>query len=61
MRRWSRKTMTAETVSLNRSHGGMQGVYKHGSRETGTSMTFSVYVPPHQGNTKLPVSGIYQA
>jgi S-formylglutathione hydrolase len=47
--------MTVETVSLNRSHGGMQGVYKHGSRETGTSMTFSLYVPPHQGDTKLPV------
>ena len=39
--------MTIETVSLNRSHGGMQGVYKHDSRETGTGMTFSVYVPPH--------------
>src|SRR3981189_169621 len=47
--------MTVDTVSLNRSHGGMQGVYKHGSRETGTSMTFSLYVPPHQGDTKLPV------
>jgi len=47
--------MTVETVSLNRSHGGMQGVYKHDSRETGTSMTFSVYVPPHQGDAKLPV------
>jgi S-formylglutathione hydrolase len=47
--------MTIETVSLNRSHGGMQGIYKHGSRETGTSMTFSVYVPPHQGDAKLPV------
>jgi S-formylglutathione hydrolase len=47
--------MTVETVSLNRSRDGMQGVYKHGSHETGTSMTFSVYVPPHQGNVKLPV------
>lgn len=47
--------MTIETVSLNRSHDGMQGVYKHDSRETGTSMTFSVYVPPHQGDAKLPV------
>src|SRR4030081_3976372 len=47
--------MTVKTVSLKRSHGGMQGVYKHGSRETGTSMTFSLYVPPHQGDTKLPV------
>ena len=47
--------MTVETVSLNRSHGGMQGVYKHASRETGTGMTFSAYVPPHQGDTELPV------
>jgi S-formylglutathione hydrolase len=47
--------MTIETVSLNRSHGGMQGVYRHDSRETGTDMTFSVYVPPHQEGTKLPV------
>ena len=47
--------MTIETVSLNRSHGGVQGVYKHASRETGTGMTFSVYVPPHQDGAKLPV------
>ena len=47
--------MTLETVSLNRSHGGVQGVYKHASRETGTGMTFSVYVPPHRDGAKLPV------
>jgi S-formylglutathione hydrolase len=47
--------MTIETVSLNRSHGGVQGVYRHASRETGTGMTFSVYVPPHQDGAKLPV------
>src|SRR4030088_1588017 len=47
--------MPVEAVSLNRSHGGMRGVDKPGSRETGTSMTFSLYVPPHQGKTKLPV------
>jgi S-formylglutathione hydrolase len=47
--------MTLETISLNRSHGGLQGGYKHASRETGTSMTFSVYVPPHSGRAKLPV------
>src|ERR1700733_10825637 len=47
--------MTLETVSLNRSHEGMQGVYKHASRETKTAMTFSVYVPPHQAGAKLPV------
>jgi S-formylglutathione hydrolase len=47
--------MAVQTVSLNRSHGGMQGVYKHASRETGTDMTFSVYVPPHREGAKLPV------
>jgi S-formylglutathione hydrolase len=47
--------MALETVSLNRSHGGVQGVYKHASRETKTAMTFSVYVPPHQAGTTLPV------
>jgi S-formylglutathione hydrolase len=47
--------MTLETVSLNRSYGGVQGVYKHASRETKTGMTFSVYVPPHQEGAKLPV------
>ena len=47
--------MALETVSLNRSHGGVQGVYKHASRETKTTMTFSVYVPAHQAGAKLPV------
>jgi S-formylglutathione hydrolase len=47
--------MTVETVSLNRSHDGVQGVYRHASRETGTGMTFSVFVPPHQEGAKLPV------
>lgn len=47
--------MTIETVSLNRSYGGVQGVYRHSSRETGTAMTFSVYVPAHQDDAKLPV------
>jgi S-formylglutathione hydrolase len=47
--------MTLETISLNRSHEGAQGVYKHTSRETKTTMTFSVFVPPHQAGAKLPV------
>ena len=47
--------MTLETVSTNRSFDGVQGVYKHASRETGTNMTFSVFVPPHQAGAKLPV------
>jgi S-formylglutathione hydrolase len=34
----------------------MQGVYRHASRETGTPMTFSVFVPPQaEGGAKLPV------
>jgi S-formylglutathione hydrolase len=47
--------MTIQTVSLNKSYDGMQGVYKHASRESGTDMTFSVYVPPHREGTSLPV------
>jgi S-formylglutathione hydrolase len=47
--------MTIQTVSLNRSHGGVQGVYKHASRETRTDMTFSVYVPAHRDGARLPV------
>ena len=46
--------MTIQNVSLNRAYGGTQGVYKHSSRETGTDMTFSVYVPPHPDGAKLP-------
>jgi S-formylglutathione hydrolase len=49
--------MTAlETLSTNRSHGGVQGVYRHRSAETGTEMTFSVYLPPQaEAIGKLPV------
>ncbi|WP_430980904.1 S-formylglutathione hydrolase [Stakelama marina] len=44
-----------ETVSTNRAHGGTQGIYRHGSDATGTNMTFSVYVPPHEEGARLPV------
>ena len=44
-----------EQVSLNRSHGGSQGVYTHASAATGTPMTFSVFVPDHAPGAKLPV------
>jgi S-formylglutathione hydrolase len=45
-----------ETLSQARSFGGAQGVYRHASRETGTDMTFSVFVPPQaEGGAKLPV------
>lgn len=44
-----------ETVSTNRSFDGTQGVYSHASAETGTEMTFAVYVPDHEQGAKLPV------
>ena len=48
--------MNLETLSANRSHGGVQGVYRHESRETGTPMTFSVYLPPQaEAIGRLPV------
>ncbi|QIG79190.1 S-formylglutathione hydrolase [Stakelama tenebrarum] len=47
--------MSLETVSTNKSFGGRQGVYKHASTATGTDMTFSVYVPPHEDGAKLPL------
>ena len=38
-----------ETLSLNKSYGGVQGVYRHESAVTGTPMTFSVFVPEGEG------------
>lgn len=42
-----------ETVSENKSFGGVQGVYRHRSEATGTEMTFGLYLPPRGG--KVPV------
>ncbi|CDO36168.1 S-formylglutathione hydrolase [Novosphingobium sp. KN65.2] len=47
--------MTLETVSTNKSFGGVQGVYRHRSAQTGTEMTFSVFVPGHAPGARLPV------
>ena len=47
--------MALQTISLNRSYGGIEGVYKHASEQTQTDMTFSVYVPAHRKGTKLAV------
>ena len=45
-----------ETLSTTKAHGGTQGVYRHKSRETGTDMTFSVYLPPQAaGGAKCPI------
>jgi S-formylglutathione hydrolase len=47
--------MSLETVSTNRMFGGVQGVYRHQSAETGTPMTFGVYVPPQAEQGPVPV------
>ncbi|MGU3494537.1 S-formylglutathione hydrolase [Xanthobacteraceae bacterium A53D] len=43
------------TVSKAKSHGGIQGVYKHNSQATGTEMTFAVFVPPQAAHGPVPV------
>jgi len=48
--------MTFETLSTLKSHGGVQGVFRHRSAATGTDMTFSVFLPPAaQAGSALPV------
>ena len=44
-----------DALSESKSHGGVQGVYRHFSSETGTDMTFSVFVPPQASERKCPV------
>ncbi|MHA6317799.1 S-formylglutathione hydrolase [Altererythrobacter sp. CAU 1778] len=44
-----------EQLSQNMAHGGQQYVCSHASTQTGTEMTFSVFVPPHEDGTRLPV------
>lgn len=44
-----------EKLSESKVFGGIQGVYRHASAETGTPMTFSVFVPEHAVGERLPV------
>jgi len=45
-----------DTLSVNKSHGGTLHVVRHPGRETGTDMTFSVFLPPQaDGGAKCPV------
>jgi S-formylglutathione hydrolase len=44
-----------ETVSETLAHGGTQGIYRHASDATGTTMTFAVFVPWHEPGADLPV------
>jgi S-formylglutathione hydrolase len=48
--------MPLETLSAARSFAGTQLACRHSSRETGTDMTFGIYLPPHaQAGSPLPV------
>lgn len=47
--------MSLETISEQRCFGGVQGVYRHPSRETGTAMRFAVFAPPQAAKGKVPV------
>ena len=44
-----------ELVAEYHSHGGVQGVYSHRSKATGTDMTFAVFVPEAARTQKRPV------
>ncbi len=44
-----------ETVSINTSHGGIQGVYAHDSDACGCRMTFAVFTPPQAADGPCPV------
>lgn len=44
-----------ETISEQRCFGGVQGFYKHESRQTGGTMKFGVFRPPLRGGDKAPV------
>ncbi|HKP79340.1 MAG TPA: S-formylglutathione hydrolase [Phenylobacterium sp.] len=43
-----------ETVSTTLAFDGVQGVYRHVSKATGTEMTFSVFVPPQARRSPCP-------
>jgi S-formylglutathione hydrolase len=42
-------------VETHRSFGGVQGVYRHRSAETGCDMTFAVFTPPQAERGPCPV------
>ena len=44
-----------ETLSAERSFGGVQGVYRHASSVTGCDMTFAVFMPPQAEDGPVPV------
>jgi S-formylglutathione hydrolase len=47
--------MELKTLEQHRCFGGIQGVYRHESSATGTSMAFAVYQPPQALRGPVPV------
>ena len=44
-----------ETISENACFGGLQGVYRHASKATGTDMTFGLFLPVEAQDGPVPV------
>ncbi|MGI6853024.1 S-formylglutathione hydrolase [Mesorhizobium sp. 1B3] len=44
-----------KTISLSKSHDGIQGVYSHASEACGVDMTFAVFAPPQAAEGRRPV------
>lgn len=44
-----------ETISEQRLHGGVQGIYRHESEACGGPMRFAVYQPPQAARQRCPV------
>lgn len=44
-----------ETLSTEKSFGGIQGVYRHASETTGCDMTFALFLPPQAQDGPVPV------
>lgn len=44
-----------KTISENRCHGGVQGVYSHASQATGCDMTFGLFLPAEAESGPVPV------
>ena len=44
-----------ETLSAEKSFGGVQGVYRHASSVTGCDMSFAIFMPPQAENGPVPV------
>lgn len=49
------KATGLETVSIQKCFGGTQAVYRHDARETGCSMRFALFLPPHVSAGRVPI------